>query len=305
MGHGVTVFEAFHKPGGVLVYGIPEFRLPKRIVKSEIEYLEALGVKFVPNTVIGKTITIDELLDEEGFHAVFIGSGAGLPYFMNISGEELPGVYSANEYLTRNNLMEAYRFPESDTPPKPSRKAAVLGGGNVAMDCARTALRLGAEDVYLIYRRSDSNLPARAEEVHHAREEGVVFLTLTNAVEILPGKDGGVRAIRVVKMAPGAPDEVGRERPLPIPGTEYEIEVDTVIEAIGNGPNPLVAATTPGLRTSARGAVIVDEKTCMTSKRGVFAGGDIVSGSATVILAMGQGRRAAKAIDVFLATGER
>ncbi len=313
MGHDVTVFEAFHKFGGVLAYGIPGFRLPKAVVKAEIDNLRKLGVVFVPNTVIGQTVTVDELLGEEGFHAVFVATGAGLPHFMNIRGEELIGVYSANEYLTRVNLMEAHRFPESDTPPIRSKRIAVLGGGNVAMDCARTALRLGAEDVCLVYRRSEKELPARAEEVHHAKEEGVRLLPLTGVLEILSGNDartgpasraGRVRAIRAVRMKLGEPDASGRRYPIPLPGTEHEIEVDTVVEAIGNSPNPLIAATTPDLQTSPKGAVIVDERTCRTNKKGVFAGGDIVSGAATVILAMGHGRRAAASINDYLITGQ-
>lgn len=305
LGHDVTVFEAFHKMGGVLVYGIPEFRLPKKIVEAEIDYLQKLGVEFSPNAVIGQTITVDELLNEEGFDAVFVGTGAGLPHFMNIPGEELVGVYSANEYLTRVNLMEAYRFPESDTPPIRSRNVAVLGGGNVAMDAARTALRLGVENVYLIYRRSEAELPARVEEVHHAKEEGVQFLLLTNPVKILADEKGRVKAIRVIKMELGDADESGRRRPIPVSGSEFDIEVDTVVEAIGNAPNPLVPSTTDGLKTSPRkGTIIVDDKTCKTSKQGVFAGGDIVSGAATVILAMGQGRRAASSIHDYLSTGE-
>jgi glutamate synthase (NADPH/NADH) small chain len=304
MGHSVTVFEAFHKLGGVLAYGIPEFRLPKKIVQAEIDYLKRLGVAFEVNTVIGQTITVDELLGEEGFRALFIATGAGLPHFMSIPGEELVGVYSANEYLTRVNLMEAHRFPYFDTPPIRSRNVAVLGGGNVAMDCARTALRLGAENVYLVYRRSEAELPARAEEVHHAREEGVQFMVRTNAIKILSGVDGCVRAIQAIKMELGAQDASGRRRPTPVPGSEYEIDVDTVIEAIGNSPNPLIAATTPELQASKNGTIIVDEETCKTCKRGVFAGGDIVSGAATVIQAMGQGRRAAKWINDYLVTGE-
>lgn len=304
LGHSVTVFEAFHKMGGVLVYGIPEFRLPKKIVKAEIEYLEKLGVEFVPNIVIGQTITIDELLEEEGYDAVFIGTGAGLPHFMHIPGEQFVGVYSANEYLTRVNLMEAYKFPRSDTPPVKSRNVAVLGGGNVAMDSARTALRLGAENVYLIYRRSQNELPARSEEIHHAREEGVCFMLLTNAIEIMADESGRVKAVKVVKMELGEADPSGRRRPVPIADSEFEIEVDTVIEAIGNSPNPLVPSTTPGLDTTVKGTVVVDEESCKTSKRGVFAGGDIVSGAATVILAMGQGRRAARSIHDYLSSGE-
>mgnify|MGYP000878516755 FL=1 len=303
MGHSATVFEAFHKLGGVLIYGIPEFRLPKCIVQAEIDYLKSLGVEFQVNVVIGQTITLDELLEEEGFDAVFVATGAGLPHFMQIPGEELIGVYSANEFLTRINLMEAYKFPEADTPPIRLKNVAVLGGGNVAMDCARTSLRMGAENVYLVYRRSEAELPARAEEVHHAKEEGVQFRLLTNATEILAGDDGRVRAIKAVNMELGEPDASGRRRPVPVAGSEHEIEVDAVIEAIGNSPNPLIANTTPEIKTTKRGTVVVDEETCRTSKKGVFAGGDIVSGAATVILAMGQGRRAASSIDDYLNTG--
>ena len=304
MGHSVTVFEAFHKMGGVLVYGIPEFRLPKKIVQSEVDVLKKLGVIFEPNMVIGQTLTINELLSEEGFDAVFVGTGAGLPYFLRIPGEELIGVYSANEYLTRANLMKAYMFPQADTPIFQSKNVAVFGGGNVAMDSARTALRLGVENSYLVYRRSDAEMPARSEEVHHAKEEGVQFLFLTNPVEVLGDENGQVRAIRVLKMELGEPDDSGRRRPVPIEGSEFEIEVDTVIEAIGNGPNPLVPATTPGLETSKWGNIIAEKESCKTSKKGVFAGGDIVLGAATVILAMGEGRRAAKAINEYLDTGE-
>ena len=300
MGHAVTVFEAFHKMGGVLVYGIPEFRLPKEIVRSEIDYLEKSGVEFCPNMVVGRTVTVDELLEEEGYHAVFLAVGAGLPYFMNIPGEGLLGVYSANEYLTRVNLMEAYRFPLSDTPPVRSRNVAVFGGGNVAMDSARTALRMGAEKVYLIYRRSMEEMPARVEEVKHAEEEGVQFLLLTQPVEILSDDRGWARGVRVLGMELGEPDASGRRRPAPVEGSEYDIRVDTVIEAVGNGPNPLVTATTPGLEAKAQGTLRVDETTMKTSKRGVFAGGDVVSGAATVILAMGQGRQAAQAIHEYL-----
>lgn len=304
MGHEVTVFEAFHKLGGVLVYGIPEFRLPKAIVKAEADILESLGVRFELNTVIGLTLTLDELLEEEGFDAVFVGTGAGLPYFMRIPGEELIGVYSANEYLTRANLMQAYRFPETDTPTIRARRIAVFGGGNVAMDAARTALRLGAEEVYLVYRRSEAEMPARVEEVQHAREEGVQFLLLTNPVEILGNERGWVRGVRVIRMALGEPDASGRRRPVPVDGSEYVLEVDAVIEAIGNGPNPLVPATTPGLETNKWGNITADSETGKTSKRGVFAGGDIVLGAATVILAMGEGRKAARAIDVYLTSGQ-
>ena len=304
LGHDVTVFEAFHRMGGVLVYGIPEFRLPKKIVQAEVDVLERLGVTFEPNAVIGQTLTIDELLNEEGFSAVFVGTGAGLPYFLRIPGEELIGVFSANEYLTRANLMQAYTFPETDTPTFLARNVAVFGGGNVAMDSARTALRLGAENVYLVYRRSMTEMPARAEEVHHAKEEGVQFMLLTNPVEILPDEKGHVRGVRVIKMELGEPDASGRRRPVPIPGSEFDIEVDLVVEAIGNGPNPLVPQTTPGLETSKRGNIIADKDSCKTSKEGVFAGGDIVLGAATVILAMGEGRRAASAIHEYLGSGK-
>ena len=304
LGHEVIVFEAFHKMGGVLVYGIPEFRLPKKIVAAEVESLRRLGVELVLNTVIGHTITIDELFEKEGYDAVFVGTGAGLPYFLNVPGEELIGVYSANEYLTRANLMQTYSFPETDTPPIRSKRVASFGGGNVAMDSARTALRLGAEKVYLIYRRSEVEMPARVEEVHHAREEGVEFVLLTSPVEILPDEKGHVRAVKVIKMELGEPDASGRRRPVPIEGSEYEIEVDTIIEAIGNGPNPLIPATTKGLETTKWGNIIADEQSSKTSKKGVFAGGDIVLGAATVILAMGEGRKAAKAIDEYLKTGE-
>jgi glutamate synthase (NADPH/NADH) small chain len=304
MGHDVTVFEAFHKFGGVLVYGIPEFRLPKAIVASEAENLDKLGVTFEPNVVIGQTITIDELLEEEGFDAVFVGTGAGLPYFMRIPGEELIGVYSANEYLTRANLMQAYTFPLTDTPTIKAKNVAVFGGGNVAMDSARTALRLGAKNVYLVYRRSEAEMPARAEEAHHAREEGVQFLLLTNPVEILGNDKGWVEKIKVLKMELGEPDASGRRRPVPIKDSEYTLEVDTVIEAIGNGPNPLVPSTTPGLATNKWGNITANPESAKTSKPGVFAGGDIVLGAATVILAMGEGRKAAAAIDEFLKTGQ-
>lgn len=304
LGHEITIFEAFHKTGGVLVYGIPEFRLPKAIVAKEAENLEKLGVKFETNAVIGQTITIDELLEEEGFSAVYVATGAGLPYFINIPGEEYIGVYSANEYLTRANLMQAYTFPNTDTPTIRSKNVAVFGGGNVAMDAARTALRLGAENVYLVYRRSEKEMPARVEEVHHAKQEGVQFKLLANPIAILPTEDGWVKSIKVIEMELGEPDASGRRRPVPKVGSEYTIEVDTVIESIGNGPNPLVPATTPGLDTSKWGNIVADKETCKTSKKGVFAGGDIVLGAATVILAMGDGRKAAKAIDEYLQTNE-
>lgn len=304
LGHEVVVFEAFHKLGGVLIYGIPEFRLPKEIVQNDIDYLSKLGVKFETNVVIGQTYTVDELLEEEGFDAVFIGTGAGLPVFMNIPGEHLVGVYSANEYLTRANLMQAYSFPKTDTPTIRSKKVAVFGGGNVAMDAARTALRIGAEDVYLVYRRSFEEMPARIEEIHHAEQEGVQFMILTNPTEILGGENGRVRAVNLLKMELGEPDDSGRRRPVPMKGSDFILEVDTVIEAIGNGANPLVPSTTPGLDTNKWGNILAETGSGKTSKRGVFAGGDIVLGAATVILAMGEGRKAARAIDEFVKTGE-
>ncbi len=304
-GYDVTIFEALHTPGGVLVYGIPEFRLPKAIVAYEIDGLRALGVKIVTNAVIGRTLTVEELLREQGFDAVFIGSGAGLPRFMGIPGENLKGVYSANEYLTRVNLMKAYR-EDSDTPVMHSRRVAVVGGGNVAMDAARTALRLGAEKVYVVYRRSMQELPARREEVEHAMEEGIEFLLLNNPTEILgyhnkddrrDPKNGFVTGMRCIRMELGEPDERGRRRPVEIPGSEYELEVDTVIMAIGTSPNPLIKSTTPGLEINRHGGIVVEEETGKTSLDGVFAGGDAVTGAATVILAMGAGKAAAAAID--------
>jgi glutamate synthase (NADPH/NADH) small chain len=304
LGHEVVVFEAFHKLGGVLIYGIPEFRLPKEIVQSDIDYLSRLGVRFETNVVIGQTYTVDELLEEEGFDAVFIGTGAGLPVFMNIPGEHLVGVYSANEYLTRANLMQAYSFPKTDTPTIRSKNVAVFGGGNVAMDAARTALRIGAENVYLVYRRSFEEMPARIEEIHHAQEEGVQFMILTNPTEILGGDNGRVRAVNLLKMELGAPDDSGRRRPVPVKGSDFILEVDTAIEAIGNGANPLVPSSTPGLETNKWGNIVAEKGTGKTSKRGVFAGGDIVLGAATVILAMGEGRKAAKAIHEFVTTGD-
>ncbi len=300
MGHDVTVFEAFHKPGGVLVYGIPEFRLPKAIVQREIETLEKMGVKIVTNFLVGRTRTIEQLMKEDGFDACYIGVGAGLPRFMNIEGEQLVGVYSANEYLTRANLMKAYQFGKgSDTPIAKSRKVAVLGGGNVAMDSARTAMRLGADNVYLIYRRSEQEMPARVEEVHHAKEEGIEFHLLRNPKSIIGTQDGYVKALEVLKYELGEPDESGRRRPVPIEGSEYILDVDTVIVAIGNGANPLIEQTTPDLDFNKWSNIVVDEN-CKTSLEGVYAGGDIVLGAATVILAMGQGRIAAKAIDQYL-----
>ncbi len=298
-GHKVTIFEALHKAGGVLVYGIPEFRLPKAIVQAEVDYLKKLGVEIRTNMVIGKIYTVDELL-ADGYNAVFLGTGAGLPTFMNIPGENFNGVYSANEYLTRSNLMKAYLFPNYDTPIARGKKVAVLGGGNVAMDAARTALRLGADEVYIVYRRSKKELPARIEEVHHAEEEGIQFHFLTLPVEILGNEDGWVCGMRCQRMELGEPDESGRRRPMPVPGSEFVIEVDMVIVAIGTGANPLIPSTTPDLNTNKWGYIIADPETGATSKKGVYAGGDIVTGSATVILAMGAGRKAANAIHKYL-----
>ncbi|MGA2955886.1 MAG: NADPH-dependent glutamate synthase [Thermodesulfobacteriota bacterium] len=298
-GHQVTIFEALHKAGGVLVYGIPEFRLPKAIVQSEVDYLQKIGVELKTNMVIGKISTVDELL-ANGYHAVFLGTGAGLPTFMNIPGENLNGVYSANEYLTRSNLMKAYLFPQYDTPIAKGKKVAVLGGGNVAMDSARTALRLGADDVYIVYRRSKKELPARIEEVHHAEEEGIQFHFLTLPVEILGNEDGWICGMKCQRMELGEPDESGRRRPIPVPGSEFTLEVDMVVVAIGTGANPLVPSTTPDLHTNKWGYIVADPETGATSKKGVYAGGDIVTGSATVILAMGAGRKAADAIHKYL-----
>jgi len=300
MGYKVTVFEALHLPGGVLMYGIPEFRLPKdEVVQAEINNLRKLGVEIVVNAVIGSTFTVDELLEEEGFDAVFIGTGAGLPYFMDVPGENLNGVYSANEFLTRCNLMKAYCFPKSATPIHVGKRVAVIGGGNVAMDGARTALRLGAEHVSIVYRRSEKELPARLEEVHHAKEEGIDFQLLTAPTAVL-GKDGWVTGLQCIRMELGEPDASGRRRPIEIPGSEFTFDVDTVIIAIGQGPNPLVQSTTKGLETNRKGNINADSETGATSKPGVFAGGDIVTGAATVILAMGAGKKAAVAIDGYL-----
>lgn len=296
-GYDVTVFEALHEPGGVLVYGIPEFRLPKKeVVAKEIDNVKALGVKIETNTIVGKSVKIDELLEE--YDAVFIGSGAGLPRFMGIPGENANGVYSANEYLTRNNLMKAFDS-EYDTPVNPGKKVVVVGGGNVAMDAARTALRLGA-DVTIVYRRSEEELPARAEEVHHAKEEGIKFNLLTNPTEILVDENGWVRGITCIKMELGEPDESGRRSPVEIKGSEFEVEADTVIMALGTSPNPLISSTTEGLDTNRRGCIIAEEEFGATSKKGVYAGGDAVTGAATVILAMGAGKAAAKGIDKYL-----
>jgi glutamate synthase (NADPH/NADH) small chain len=303
LGHEVTIFEALHKPGGVLIYGIPEFRLPKDIVGAEVDYIQKLGAKLECDVVVGKTVTIDELLEEEGFHAVFVGTGAGLPYFMNIPGENLNGIYSANEYLTRSNLMKAYLFPDADTPVLRARHVAVVGGGNVAMDAARTAMRMGADKVYLVYRRSRKEMPARVEEVHHAEEEGIEFHFLTNPLRFLGNEENWVTEIECQKMELGEPDASGRRRPVPVKGSEYRLPVDAVIMSIGNGANPLVPATTPGLDTNKWGNILADQETGKTSKKGVFAGGDIVIGAATVILAMGAGRKAAAAIHEYLKTG--
>jgi len=299
-GHDVTIFEAFHRPGGVMVYGIPEFRLPKAIVQEEIDQLKKMGVQIVCNFVVGRTKTIKQLMEEDGFKAVFIGVGAGLPVFMGIEGEHLVGVYSANEYLTRANLMKAYQFGKgADTPIARSKRVAVIGGGNVAMDAARTAVRLGAEKVYLVYRRSEKEMPARVEEVHHAKEEGIEFHILQNPKRILGNGEGLVTGIECLKYNLGEPDSSGRRRPIPIEGSEFTIDVDAVVVAIGNGANPLIGQTTPGLNLNKWGNIIVDEN-CKTSLDGVYAGGDIVLGSATVILAMGQGRTAAGAINEYL-----
>lgn len=301
-GYDVTVFEALHVPGGVLMYGIPEFRLPKGLVQREIDMVKALGVKIVTDMVIGKVLSLDEL-KEQGYEAIFIGSGAGLPQFLGIPGENLNGVYSANEFLTRTNLMKAYKFPEWDTPIKVGRSVAVVGGGNVAMDAARCAKRLGAEHVYIIYRRSEAEMPARLEEVHHAKEEGIEFRMLTNPVRIIGTEDGWVKAIECIAMELGEPDSSGRRKPYPKEGSEHIIDVDTVVIAIGQTPNPLIASTTQGLETTKWGGIIADEATGKTSKEGVFAGGDAVTGAATVILAMGAGKKAAKAIDEYLSNG--
>ena len=297
MGYDVTVFEALHAPGGVLVYGIPEFRLPKQLVRREIDGLERAGVKIVTNAVIGKSITLNELLEEEGFSAAFVGSGAGLPRFQNIEGEQLSGVYSANEFLTRVNLMKAYRFPEYLTPVRAGRRVAVVGGGNVAMDAARCALRLGAEKVMIVYRRGEEEMPARREEIEHAREEGVEFALLTNPVKFTGDENGSVTGMTCVRMALGEPDASGRRRPAPVPGSEFETEISCAVIAIGNSPNPLIAQTTPGLETQKWGGIVVKGDTLATSVPGVYAGGDAVTGAATVILAMGAGKKAAREID--------
>ena len=299
MGYDVTIFEALHEAGGVLVYGIPEFRLPKEnVVKKEIENVLSLGVKIETNVIVGKSVTIDELLNEEGYSAVFIGSGAGLPKFMGIPGENANGVFSANEYLTRSNLMKAFQA-DSATPIMESKKVAVVGGGNVAMGAARTALRLGAE-VHIVYRRSEEELPARVEEVHHAKQEGIIFDLLTNPVEILEDEKGWVKGMKCVRMELGEPDASGRRRPVEIPGSEFTLELDTVIMALGTSPNPLISSTTEGLETNKRKCIVASEENGQTSKAAVFAGGDAVTGAATVILAMGAGKAGAKGIDEYL-----
>jgi glutamate synthase (NADPH/NADH) small chain len=303
MGYEVTIFEALHEPGGVLTYGIPEFRLPKEgVVQPEIDNVRKLGVKIETNVIIGKSVTIDELLDEEGFQAIFIGSGAGLPMFMGIPGENANGVFSANEYLTRSNLMKAFRS-DYDTPILASKKVAVVGGGNVAMDAARTALRLGAE-VHVVYRRSEAELPARAEEVHHAKEEGIIFNLLSNPIEILTDEKGWVNGMKCIKMELGEPDASGRRRPVEVEGSEFIIDVDTVIMSLGTSPNPLISNTTKGLDINKRKCIIAEESTGKTSKEGVYAGGDAVTGAATVILAMEAGRAGARGIDEYLSSKE-
>lgn len=303
-GHQVHVFEALHTPGGVLVYGIPEFRLPKQIIREQIDYMRAMGVEFETDVVVGKTVTLDELMEEEGYDAVFIGTGAGLPQFMNIPGEHLNGVYSANEFLTRINLMHAYEFPKYDEPMVDFRakEVAVIGGGNTALDAIRSALRLGASTAYVIYRRSEAEMPARKEEVKHAQQEGIEFRVLTNPIEFLSDGKGWLRGVRCMKMELGDADASGRRRPVAIDGSEFDLSLSVAVIAIGTGANPLIQSTTPGLSTNKRNYIEADPMTQRTSRKGVFAGGDIVTGSATVILAMGAGRRAAKSIHEYLTT---
>lgn len=299
-GHQVTIFEALHKSGGVLSYGIPEFRLPKAIVDREVEYIKKLGAEVVVNAVIGKLFTVDELMNDKGYDAVFIGTGAGLPLFLGIPGENLNSIYSANEFLTRANLMKAYLFPEYDTPIRVGKNVAVFGGGNVAMDSARVALRLGAEKVYLVYRRSEAEMPARKAEVHHAHEEGIIFTLLTNPLRFIDDGKGNVSGVECIKMELGEPDASGRRKPIPIKGSEFTLDIDVGIISLGTRSNPLLLSTLKDLNLSKKNYIIADEKTGMTSKKGVFAGGDIVTGSATVILAMGAGRKAATAINDYL-----
>jgi len=303
LGHKVTLFEALHKPGGVLVYGIPEFRLPKAIVARECHILEEIGVDIRTDFVVGRTASVDELFEME-YEAVYLGLGAGLPWFMNIPGENLVGVYSANEYLTRINLMKAYKFPEYDTPIRVGDRVIVVGGGNVAMDSVRSSLRLGAKEAHIIYRRSRKEMPARNEEIENAEEEGVVFNFLVNPVRYIGNEQGRVKQVELLKMELGEPDASGRRRPVPIEGSEYIMDIDTVVVAIGNGANPLVPGTTPGLDTNKWGYIVADEETGKTTKKGVWAGGDIVTGAATVILAMGAGRKAARSMHEYLTTGE-
>ncbi len=302
MGHQVTIFEALHEAGGVLIYGIPEFRLPKAIVSREVEYVLSLGVKLVKDFVVGKAATLDELLQQ--YEAVFLGTGAGLPWFLGIPGENLNGVYSANEYLTRANLMKAYRFPEYDTPIALGQHVATVGGGNVAMDSARTALRLGAKESIIVYRRTLEEMPARREEIHHAQQEGIRFEILATPIALHGDKNGWVKEIECIKNELGEPDSSGRRRPVPIKDSNYRIPIDVAVLAIGQSPNPLIPRTTPDLKTAKQNVVAVEENTMKTSKKGVFAGGDVATGGATVILAMGQGKQAAAAIDVYLKTGE-
>lgn len=299
-GYAVTIYEAFHTAGGVLMYGIPEFRLPKDIVQKEIANLKAMGVDIQTDVIIGKTILLDELIDDYGYDAVYVGSGAGLPSFMGLEGESLNGVYSANEFLTRINLMKGYKFPEYDTPVFVGKSVAVLGGGNVAMDAARSAKRLGAEHVYIVYRRGKEELPARAEEVHHAEEEGIIFKLLQNPTKFIGDEKGWIKGMEVIDMELGEPDESGRRRPVAKAGSEHVLDVDTVVVAIGQTPNPLIKSTTKGLDTNKRGCIVADEETGKTSKDRVYAGGDVVTGAATVILAMGAGKSAAKAIDEMI-----
>ena len=305
-GHQVHVFEALHTPGGVLVYGIPEFRLPKQIIREQIDYMKATGVEFETDVVVGKTVTLNELLEEEGYGAVFIGTGAGLPQFMNIPGEHLNGVYSANEFLTRINLMHAYEFPKYDEPMLDlhGKNVAVIGGGNTALDAIRSALRLGASKAYVIYRRSEAEMPARQEEVKHAQQEGIEFRVLTNPIEFLSDGKGWLNAVRCIHMELGEADASGRRRPVPVEGLEFDLSLSVAVIAIGTGANPLIQSTTPRLSTNKRNYIEADPMTQRTSRKGVFAGGDIVTGSATVILAMGAGRRAAKSIHEYLTTGE-